>query len=480
MNTRDAYTSMPPTDAIVLADMIPEGTYLESAPPSEEYYSGPGPVRSVIPYESGSIAKLLAEVENSTGAGSFGFLDITDPLAPTTLEANMTGYPFIWTMFDEKLIVCTGDYTPQVYDGTSAVNIVATGPTNVMKLRGCVTFKGRVYYWVINEQAFWYAAAGAYQGALTQFFLDQVTSKGGRVEFLTTITRDGGEGADDLFVIVFNTGEVLIYQGDDPASANDWQMIGKFNIPRPCGARSWFRLGGRTLIRTIEGIVDLNEVLAGATYPMMGTKIETLLSFKNSGMSTDRNINDQIGMFDFVETGSLVFNNMSIGDKKDWKLNVDQYAPAIKKNSGAAWLFSGQCIPLTQFAETLRHSAIFQGRTYFAASSYIFVCAEGTGQTETMAQQWEPCASYGFSFSINPGTGNGSPLDAKSIITNYVSPSQVVNLSAFVAPFGGLSGQITMRQDTVGTIDDFWSGFPYPDKKRWYGTNLRGKAGGKR
>jgi hypothetical protein len=41
-------------------------------------------------------------------------------------------------------------------------------------------------------------------------------------------TNDAGDGVDDYAAFVFSTGEVLVYQGDDPGSVNAWSLIGRF------------------------------------------------------------------------------------------------------------------------------------------------------------------------------------------------------------------------------------------------------------
>ncbi len=468
INARDSYAAMPITDAISLCDLIPGTNYCESAPPCGIYTSAPtGSCRSLMPYEGITKASLLA----AFGSGSsWDIVDITDPNSPTTLESAQTSGTYIYTMFQNKLIMCNGENTPQVYDGSTTADLVATGVT-MSTLRGVITFKGRAYYWQKSTSSFYYAAAGAFQGALTAFPVDVLTTKGGKIMLLTAFTRDGGEGADDLFVIVMNTGEVLVYQGDDPASAAAWELVGKFMMPKPIGARSVLRIGGNTLLLTYEGVVDLGRVLAGQPYPLVSDKVRKMMTFQPTVAAPYA---DLISLLDFTESGSVLCNDM-------WRSDAQKWAPenglmGITKAAGAWWTYTGNSTADFDF-QYLSCSCVWQGKTYFGFDSggtlpiFTPLAENGFYFDEVIGGGWGTLGNHGYAFAVSSGG---------TLLKNYDSvgtSNGEIGFSAYVTPFGGLLGNATMLQTIIGTIAGFWTG---RDKHRWVSSNLRVKDGGKR
>ena len=132
-------------------------------------------------------------------------------------------------------------------------------------LLGAVTFKGRVIYWENASPSFWFAAAGAYSGSLTEFTVNQFT-KGGYVQAIYNWTRDGGAGMEDHLVVLMSTGEVIIYQGSDPADANDWAMVGVYQIGKPIGKRPATQVGGDLVILTEDGYAVLSAAITEGRY----------------------------------------------------------------------------------------------------------------------------------------------------------------------------------------------------------------------
>jgi hypothetical protein len=466
INARDSYATMQPTDAVYIQDMVPVGTFLETAPPCSSYWAIPsGACRTLVSYEADSASALLG----SFGSGSsWDLTDITNPASPSVLKASQTSGIYVSSMFQSVMILCNGTNTAQVYNGTTCVDLVATGPT-LSSLRGVITFKGRAYYWEVSSQSFWYAAAGAYQGTLTEFPLDTLTSEGGKIVLLTTFTRDGGEGADDLFVIVFDTGEMIVYQGDDPSSASAWEMIGKFKMPRPIGARSAARVGGDTIIVTYAGEASIGNILAGRPYPLVSDKVEQLNKFEPTLAAAYA---DLISFMEFPETESLMLNDMGQSSNQKWVVNSG--VMCMRKDSGAWWNYGGNSTADFD-ALQLTCSCVWEGKTYFgfdtsAIPVYTPMAEAGFAYNEVVSAPWYPVAKNGYAFATDLYGG---------VTKNYAQTSyNGENAStAYVRPFNGLTGNITMVQPVIGTITGFWTG---RDKKRWYVSNIRVKSGGLR
>lgn len=264
VNLRDGIANIQSPEAIVLNNLIPRPTCVENrGATSSRGDAQVGEIRTLAGHPSGILA-----VGGYNGAQNY--------LRPFNTDTNAFGVavaisannaPF-WnsTLFQDLLILTNGADTPQAMNaGGGFASLVITGVT-AEDLWGCQTFKGRVYYWEENAQSFWYAAAGAYQGALTEFDLSAYTVKDGYLFALVPLTIDGGAGPDDLAAFVFSTGEVLLFQGDDPGDANAWQQIGRFYIPTPIGPQCWQISGSASVVSTEVGLVDLARALAVGPY----------------------------------------------------------------------------------------------------------------------------------------------------------------------------------------------------------------------
>jgi hypothetical protein len=109
---------------------------------------------------------------------------------------------------------------------------------------------------------FFYGATNAVQGAFTKFDLSQVSTTGGNILMIETISRDGGDGPDDFAAFILDTGEVIIYNGSDPGTAANWVLVGRYFIPPPINKRCSQKFAGDVLVLTQNDVVSLNQVIA--------------------------------------------------------------------------------------------------------------------------------------------------------------------------------------------------------------------------
>lgn len=271
-NARDALDKMDPKDAVRLVNWVPRAGYVESRKGyslavTDDGVVGPytglgGPVESLIAYKGSASEKLLA-------AANGKIWNVTTSTA-ASLGTGFASSRWQFTAFDDRSILTNGADTAQAYNGTSLANLVVTGAV-ATSLWGCNTFKGRVFYWYENAQSFWYAAAGSFQGLLTKFDLSMQLQTGGSLVMMVSWTLDSGDGIDDLAAFIFSTGEVLLYQGDDPGDAAAWGLIGRFQIGEPLGIRAHAKVGGTEIIITRDGYVDLAQALRDGRYSEAST-----------------------------------------------------------------------------------------------------------------------------------------------------------------------------------------------------------------
>lgn len=231
-NARDALDEMEPNEAQTLINWFPETTY----PRLRRGYAvhcdtGTGSeVRTLATYASGSAEHLLANADGE-------WFDVTTSPAVSLASGfndaawDTTNYG---TAGGHYLLTVNGYDTPQVYDGATmvaAVNTVGGVAPAFFFSRVCV-YNQRVYYARTASATIYYLPVGQYQGALTEYDVGTLLAKGGYITKIATWTRDNAAaGANEMFVVVSNRGEVLIFNGDYPGGV--WQLSARFEVGLP-------------------------------------------------------------------------------------------------------------------------------------------------------------------------------------------------------------------------------------------------------
>jgi hypothetical protein len=318
LNTFDSVDNMPPTDAIILDNWIPRSGYCESRPGTTAHTANlGGSVETLTAYKGTTEFQLIA--------GANGTLnDVTDGNI-TQIGSGYTNDRWQTAMINDKLIFVNGADPEMAWDGTTLTNLDFTGtpgldaPPWVIattyalddyvshlgsswvslqddntgnepvegsefwlivdlpgRFIGVVNFKGRAYYWQDNDLSFWYTQAQGYQGELEEFPLGFVLQQGGYIVSMFTWTVDSGTGPDDMLVITFNTGEFILYQGDDPGNLGYFEQVGRFEMPDPLAIRGQMKFGSDVIVMTRDGYVNLSTVLKQdqvSDYPAFSRKI---------------------------------------------------------------------------------------------------------------------------------------------------------------------------------------------------------------
>lgn len=198
-----------------------------------------GTIRRFLPTEA-AVASLTAGITESVGFNFNGLL--------------------VWTNYPTN--------APRTYDGaaiaTPAFTLPATGDWATLTtsdITGGCPFKGRVFYWSFKSDEFLYTALNATAGTVSAFALKNIAQTGGNIKMITTLTMDGGVGQDDLLCFILDTGEMIVYAGDDPSSIASFQKVGAFKIPPPLAADGVTRMGGDTLIGTANGLIPVQNFI---------------------------------------------------------------------------------------------------------------------------------------------------------------------------------------------------------------------------
>lgn len=278
LNAFNSVDDMPPTDAIVLDNWVPRAGFCASRPgciPQSDDLGGP--VETLVSYKGTGTSQRLVAGANAQ------LIDITLGGAGTVLGSGYANDRWQTAHINDRLILVNGADPELAYDGTTLTPLDYTGsnpPITPGEFIGVTTFKGRAYYWKESGQSFWYAQAGSYQGELNEFDMGSVLQLGGNVKMMFSWTLDSGTGPDDIMCIVTDTGELILYQGDDPGNVGFWEQVGRFEIPDPLSIRGQMKYGSDVIIMTISGYVNLTTVLKEdqvSDYPAFSRKIARLV-----------------------------------------------------------------------------------------------------------------------------------------------------------------------------------------------------------
>lgn len=126
-------------------------------------------------------------------------------------------------------------------------------------------YKNRLWFVEKDSMNAWYAeGVDSVGGNFAAFPLAGVFGLGGALYFGAPWSLDGAgiDGLSEQNVFVSSLGEVAVYQGNDPASADTWAKVGLFRVGRPLGREAFIRGGGDLAIATTVGLVPLSKAIS--------------------------------------------------------------------------------------------------------------------------------------------------------------------------------------------------------------------------
>ena len=267
-NARDSLASMPPQDAYRLRNWFPTASEVILRGGSESYATGvTGTVETLAVYNAMDGTSEMFAVSDTD------VYDISAAGAATAQSATVTDGKFQTINFGDGtsnwLIMVNGVDDPLYYNGSTWTSVNAgtspalTGVTSA-DLINVSEYKGRLIFVEKDSLSFWYLASGAAGGALTEFDLSSLCTRGGYLMWSASWSFDGGDGPDDSCVFMTSEGEVIVYRGTDPSSAADWVLTGVYYVGKPIGRRSHVKYGGDLIAITQDGAFPLSTALQSA------------------------------------------------------------------------------------------------------------------------------------------------------------------------------------------------------------------------
>jgi hypothetical protein len=169
---------------------------------------------------------------------------------------------------------------------------------------------------------------------VTNFELGGLYTKGGYLVAMATWTRDAGDGEDDYAVFISSRGQVAVYQGTDPASADTWALIGVFEVGTPIGYRCFTKVAGDLALINIDGVLPLSRALTmdrGAA-----ASVAITANINNAMNEAARNYKDNFG-WELIAypKGTLAILNVPL------RTGTEQHQYIMNTLSGAWCRFTG-------------------------------------------------------------------------------------------------------------------------------------------
>lgn len=250
--------AMSPKRAVRLDNWFPQPDWIEIRKGHIIWSSTNGqPAETLATYNGISKKEMFA-------AASDQIFNVTAQGAGVSAVTGLTNARWQYVNFATTggnfLYMVNGADVPQYYDGTSWLTPTITG-TSASDFIGINAFKNRLWFVPTASSDVWYLPVDSIQGAAVRFPLGGLFTKGGYVMAMGTWSLDAGNGPDDYAVFISSQGQVAIYQGTDPSTAANWNLVGVFDMGAPIGRRCMTKVGADIAIICIDGVLPLSKAM---------------------------------------------------------------------------------------------------------------------------------------------------------------------------------------------------------------------------
>ena len=281
VNTVAALSMMRPEECIYAFNLLPGDGGQRVREGYREWANGwtGGPARTVITFEGNTASDDRLFVANDQGIWDVSTEYDVSPTKVVTF-GTATGNAGICSFVNFSndgnarfLLVCDGangyyrwtqatNTWVKYTEGTSAGQIENTNPALFDFI---MVWKERIWFIQRETSRAWYLGPGVFEGAVAAFNFGAQFKHGGALKALHNWTLDGGAGIDDQLVAISGAGDVVIYQGTNPAEAASFGLVGSWFVGAvPSGNRIAAEVAGELYILSIQGLLPLSTVLNGA------------------------------------------------------------------------------------------------------------------------------------------------------------------------------------------------------------------------
>lgn len=268
LNYRDPISAMAPTDALALVNFIPKqlGVELRKGWKVNTDAIEDVSIESIFGFKAPNPSddKVFAAADGK-------IYDVTsDP--PTVVVATTNSDEDVWwttqfsTPADTFLLAVSPGAGYWTYDTTGGwVDRTATTMGLPSDVRTVAVWKNRVWFTAEGDQNVYYMdTVDAITGSVTSFPMGSLLRNGGSVSALINWTMDAGLSIDDYLIVVGTEGDIGVWQGTDPTSANTFGLKGVWYVgPVPKYGTYFTPFGGDVMIVSELGLVPMSKLVAG-------------------------------------------------------------------------------------------------------------------------------------------------------------------------------------------------------------------------
>lgn len=212
--------------------------------------------------QTGIIAKLTTPANHDLVTGDVVTISGCIPTAYNgtynIIRVSATEFSYIMASAPVSDATTVGTYATA--QGTYSINYAITG-VNSNKFIHVNLFKNRLYFTEEGSMRVWYLPVNSIAGEARPLEFGGIARNGGFIQGMATWTIDAGQGADDYAVFVTNMGEVIVYNGTDPDSADTWALKGVWQLGFVFARRCFYKFSGDILLLTQDGLVPLASAL---------------------------------------------------------------------------------------------------------------------------------------------------------------------------------------------------------------------------
>ena len=213
--------------------------------------SEPSAILRRIPFEFGDTPRYIEIYADRAVCGE---AEIERPFSASCSVAYISG----------QAIIADGQGVPVRFDGTDfhSITLTVTGIDPAL-FDGVVAHQDRLFFWQNGGPLdFWHSATvGGLQGEFTRFPLGRLGNITGNIAAILSLTMDAGHGMNDALAIITSTGEIVAYEGLNPADAQDWRLLSRVRAAAPVDPEGFARVGADIWMVTRGGLVSVMDSL---------------------------------------------------------------------------------------------------------------------------------------------------------------------------------------------------------------------------
>ena len=266
LNALDSLAEMQPTQCVNVSNFYPKQYGMQIRRGWRRYATGiSGNVETLFNYSAvDGTEKMFGIAEgvlyDVSTAGPVGAPVLTGFANSRWQHRQMTN------IFGTFLNMVNGADTPQTFNGTAWADLALvpdTGETLDIKDLIHVTVAHRRFWYVEKDSGnAWYGGIDEVSGALKRFGVGELFSLGGFLMAIGTWSNDSGSGMQEQTIFVSSNGEVVVYAGFDPDTADGFTLAGVYKCGSPVTRRCLTRYGSDLLILCEDGVLPLTSILS--------------------------------------------------------------------------------------------------------------------------------------------------------------------------------------------------------------------------